>query len=143
MLVYRVETEEGEGAYAARHRFGERPTYLRDMYREYEDYDPHPGPYDDGLGYTHSSEHFGGQSPAHIAEWFFREQSDARLIAEAQLFVSVYQVRRRFVREGGRQCVFVRDKALLVGRWTPQDFLDHFLPSWGVRWTAGLGKVEP
>ncbi|UKH48485.1 hypothetical protein QDW18_gp48 [Microbacterium phage Katzastrophic] len=137
MIVWRLEFPDGDGAYGSRWGWpqDDKPRFLRDMYWKPEmGPDPHPAPSEDGLEGLQSSEFFGFVSPEQMLDWFFRDgEEDARRYQSRDLRVVVYQVRRRHVREGGRQCVFYRREARVVGRWDPREFLDEFQGSRGVR----------
>lgn len=44
------------------------------------------------------------------------------------------------IREG-KQLVFLKHEAQMVGRWDPQEFLDHFQPSKGVLSPGAWSKI--
>jgi hypothetical protein len=135
MIVFRVEHSDGKGPYADRWAWPTReeaPAFIRDIANSHElpGGDPHPSPWDDGLpGGIDNDEFFACHRIDLLLAWFFREgATDARKLAQVGLEVVVYEVRKRDVRKGGRQCVFFRDRAQVVGRWNPMAFFDEFHP---------------
>ncbi|AXH47342.1 hypothetical protein SEA_EDEN_47 [Microbacterium phage Eden] len=149
MLVWRMEYPDGGGAYQNRWEWPEedRPSYLRDMYRRWADRgeeDPHPAPYEDGLGgYTRSEEFFGCSTPEQVLAWFFRDgREDARRYSSKGMRIILFEVRKKFVRKGGRQCVFVKRKARMVGRWEPSEFLVHFGPREASEWVTTFSQEK-
>jgi len=118
--VYRVENENGAGAY-----HGGASCAVRD-YRNRKGctvYD-HPGPWDDdGLsefwGATPTSErnayHFGFRSKAQLRRWFFSAKMLAALDANG-MRLAVYDCPAPAVIHGTRQTIFKRPEATLVER---------------------------
>ena len=64
------------------------------------------------------------------------------VVEPGALQVTVWDIKRRHVRQGGRQCVFNKGEAQLVGRWNPHEFLDHFQPSRGVLSLREWSKIN-
>ena len=136
MIVWRLQFPDGRGAYQGRRDWptNDKPAFLRDIYgsRDLPGGDPHPAPGEDGLDYIEHHEFFGFVSPDQLLAWFYRDgEEDARRYHSRSMQITVWDVKRRHVRQGGRQCVFNKGEAQLVGRWNPHEFLDHFQPSRG------------
>lgn len=105
--------------------------------------DPHPAPGEDGLGYIEHHEFFGFVSTDQVRAWFFRDgDDDARRYQSRGMQITAWDVKRRHVREGRRQCVFVKHKAMLVGRWDPHPFLAQFPASGGVLSRGPWATIE-
>lgn len=137
MNVFRVEHADGKGAYHDRWGWdpGDQPAYLRDLNSSHTlPEDPHPSPYDDGIDEVDYYDYFACQSPELLLAWFYRDgKDDARRLAMRNMQIVVYQVAKKYVQLGGRQCTFRKAEAQVVGRWNPQDFLEEFQPRQGVR----------
>jgi len=120
MLVYRIENAQGFGPYR-------QEPYHNDMVSnfnphsvnmwDFERQQPRPIPRNDGIENMQEDEFCGFSSLDDLIQWF------DSLIPQLEFYdycVSIYKVKKRFVRFGKRQVVFQRAKALLVERLTPQ-----------------------
>ncbi|WNT44442.1 hypothetical protein SEA_NICKY22_51 [Microbacterium phage Nicky22] len=137
MNVFRVEHADGRGAYQGRWDWdrNDEPAYIRDLNSShYLPVDPHPSPYDDGINYVDDYDYFACQSPELLLAWFYRDgNEDARRLSDRGMRIVVYQVAKKHIQLGGRQCTFRKMDARVVGRWDPRDFLKEFQPRQGVR----------
>lgn len=136
MLIYRIEhAKTGAGPYEA----GE---LLSDF--EFEEWcelavfsrfsggpTKHPSPAMDGFEHVRDEEYFGFGSPEQLAAWF--GESFVAEAAEAGFVVSVYDVPARFVRKGGRQILFEKSRARLVGQFRSFEELTN---------SSAVGMVE-
>lgn len=136
MIVFRVEHADGKGAYTDRWGWDDPPAYIREIATSHHlPVDPHPAPWDDGIDHVDDRDFFACQSPEHLLAWFFRDgPEDARRLASRRMRVVVYEVRKKHVQLGRRQCTFRKDEAAVVGRWEPQAFFDEFQPGPHVHW---------
>lgn len=140
MKIYRVEDAQGYGAYAvfslwksaanlAKDR--DLPSWRRDQWvsDQWSIPDPHPAPSADGLGRIKDDEHFGFADLKTLKGWMFREPEDGMKMEKLGLLVSVYEVPKRTVRIGGRQCVFRKDGEAdrLIESVLPTEFMLRFI----------------
>lgn len=127
MYVWRIETEDGVGAYRVDRWLvdqDEWPSFMRLEYnRPRGKRDPHPAPREDGLGYGMVEEEFCGfKSAKALMRWFYRAQLDGRRLEAMGLRVTVWRVKRKHVRLGHRQLVFRRRKAKRIAVMSPVEF---------------------
>lgn len=138
MIVYRLETEAGLGAYSIpkpRPYNYNTPSYLTMEVNDYRGNKntPHPAPAEDGLSRSENEwhaidhdEYCGFESLDQLQAWFYIDDHDPGALDRLGLRVAAYKVHGRYVRKGGRQVVFKRDKAeLILARSTNVDTYVH------------------
>lgn len=112
--VWRVENAEGKGPYSIKNGYntihGERYSDGRECWSEYG---RHPTPSCDGLSFVawdHWRFAFASRAQFHL--WF--EKDACARLAGLGFHLARYRVRADDMRHGRKQCVFVRDKAILI-----------------------------
>jgi len=102
-LVYRVETTEGSGPYAAWPN-----TWGVVLPRDSGIYDEvsHPLPEDDGLGYTEDGEKFAFSTVEQFMDWFGFESAILTL-EQSGFFLNVYDIPPENLIVGGRQVKYI------------------------------------
>ena len=110
MIVYRVEHEQARfGPYLpppfvlTAQQEAVRSATMRPLNGEA---DAHPSPYSDGLGEMSAGEYSCFSSHEALLTWFGAEALG--FLCKIGFTVAAYEVAEAFVREGGRQAVFVR-----------------------------------
>lgn len=114
MWVYRIEHKQsGAGPYVSNY-YGEAIAYhfedeLSDVFEK------HPTPWMEGLEFD-SSMHCGFTSKKQMQDWFAPHH--VKYFEENEYYVYKFFVRKKYVNEGCKQCVFRRDCALFSYRTT-------------------------
>lgn len=107
MLVYRVQTESGEGPYISGKAI--------DLLQPHQRCDDHPAPRNDGVGdyYDfHGTHKFGFKSLEQLHAWFSSYECD--VLRSMGFVMATYEVAEMRVRFGGKQIAFEYSEAQLV-----------------------------
>jgi hypothetical protein len=106
MLVYRIEDSDGYGPF--RHPDGRARCLSGVIFNNRH----HPVPVDDGINGMHRLDVCGFISIDAAIDWFGKYVDK---LEEEGVYLSVYKIKKKFVKFGKRQVCFLLHRAILVG----------------------------
>lgn len=114
MLVYRIENDIGRGPYRKEHNGDGKDCNVNLEKISTWESKNHPIPWDDGIRMNTDTDVCGFQSLNQLLSWFHIDNYVEKLEKD-NFFISIYKVKKKFVKIGRKQVCFARNRAWLVG----------------------------